>query len=66
MSRKSILVALLTVVLMGALVYFYGGSQAPEGQAPLERLTTQNLGEIKAAFNATKDQVRVLLLLSPT
>jgi hypothetical protein len=66
MNRKYILVATVTVTFVGALLYFYGGSQAPAGQPPLQRLTAQNVAEIKNAFNATKDDVRVLLLLSPT
>jgi hypothetical protein len=66
MNRKYILSAILTVALVGALFYFYGGSRAPSGQAPLLRLTTQNAATIKDAFNAAKGDVRVLLLLSPT
>jgi len=66
MNRKYILVAILTAALAGALVYSYGGSQVPPGQTPLESLTDQNSTDIKNAFNAAKDNVRVLLLLSPT
>lgn len=56
----------IVIALVGALLYFYGGSRSPSGQAPLQVLTAQNLGEIKNEFNAAKDDVRVLLLLSPT
>ncbi len=66
MNRKRVLLAVLTVALFGALLYFYGGSQAPPGQAPLQSLTTQNVDGIRNAFNAAKDDVRVLVLLSPT
>lgn len=66
MNRKYILVAIVTAAFVGALLYFYGGSQAPAGQRPLQKVTAQNVAEIKDAFNATKDDVRVLLLLSPT
>jgi uncharacterized membrane protein len=66
MKRKYVLGAILTVALAGALVYFYGGSEAPAGQTPLQSLTPQNMAEIKNAFNAAKDDVRVLVLLSPT
>jgi hypothetical protein len=34
MKGKYILGALLGVILIAALVYFYGGSQAPPGQPP--------------------------------
>jgi hypothetical protein len=66
MKSKYILGALLTVLLLAALVYFYGGSQAPAGQPTLESLTAQNVAQVKNQFNAAKDDVRVLLLLSPT
>jgi hypothetical protein len=44
----------------------YRDSHAPSGQPVLKSLTAQNIAEIKNQFNAAKDQVRVLLLLSPT
>lgn len=66
MKLKYILGVTFAAVLTGAVVYFYGGHQVPPGQAPLERLTAQNVSAVKNAFNAAKDDVRVLLLLSPT
>ena len=65
MKRKYVPIAILLAVLV-ALLYFYRGSQAPPGQPPLQRLTAQNVADIKNAFNAAKDDVRVLALLSPT
>jgi hypothetical protein len=58
--------AVVAMAFAGVLFYFYGGHQAPAGQPPLRKLTTQNVAEVKSAFNAAKDDVRVLLLLSPT
>ena len=66
MSRKQALIAALAIALAGAFFYFYGGHQTPTGQPPLRNLTTQNVVEVKNAFNAAKNDVRVLLLLSPT
>jgi hypothetical protein len=66
MNRKYTLIAIFAIALAGVLFYFYGGSRTPSGQPPLQRLTTQNVAEFKNAFNAAKDDVRVLLLLSPT
>ncbi|HZQ54128.1 MAG TPA: hypothetical protein VFB14_18135 [Bryobacteraceae bacterium] len=66
MSRKHVLVAIFAIALAGALFYLYGGSQTPSGQPPLRKLTAQNAADLKIAFNAAKDDVRVLLLLSPT
>jgi hypothetical protein len=66
MSRKHVLIVAFAVALAGALFYFYGGHQTPNGQPPLRSLTSQNVAEVKNAFNAAKADVRVLLLLSPT
>ena len=66
MKRKHIVGAIIALVVLVALFYFYGGSQTPPGQAPLRSLTAQNIGEIRDEFNAAKSDVRVLLLLSPT
>ncbi len=66
MKSKFIVGAVLGVILVGALFYFYGGSQAPSGQPPLESVTAQNVADIKTQFNVAKDDARVLLLLSPT
>ena len=66
MKRKYIVSGAISAVLVAALVYFYGGSQTPAGQPPLRNLTAENLSELKNEFNAAKNEVRVLLLLSPT
>jgi hypothetical protein len=66
MNRKRILAAVIAITLAGAVFYFYGGSQTPAGQPPLKRLTIENSGDVKSAFNTAKDDVRILLLLSPT
>ena len=66
MKRKHILAAIVATALAGALFYFYGGSQTPSGQTPLQKLTPENVAEVKSAFNAAKNDARVLLLLSPT
>ena len=66
MKGKFIFGTLLAVILVAALFYFYGGSEAPSGQPPLERVTAQNVADIKSQFNLAKDDTRVLLLLSPT
>ena len=66
MNRKRTLIAMAALLAIGLSFYFSGGHQAPAGQAPLARLTPENLSEIKNAFNAAKSEVRVLVLLSPT
>ena len=66
MKRKYIVSGAVGAIVVAALVYFYGGSQTPSGQPPLQSLTAQNLNELKKDFNAAKNDTRVLLLLSPT
>lgn len=66
MKRRYVFGAAIGVLLLAAVFYLYGGGQTPAGQAPLQRVTTQNVGEIKSAFNAANGEIRVLLLLSPT
>jgi len=64
--RTKYILSALAAVLLAALVYFYGGSQAPSGQPPLDNLTALNVTDVKTQFNAAKGAVRVVLLLSPT
>ena len=66
MKRKYIVGAVLVGLLIVAVLYLYGGGQAPAGQPPLRNVTAQTVGEIKNEFNAARDEPRVLLLLSPT
>ena len=66
MKRAYIVGAIPVALLTAAVIYLYGGGQTPAGQSPLKNLSAQSVGEIKNEFNAAKDDVRVLLLLSPT
>ena len=66
MKRKYIVGGVLVALLAAAVLYLYGGGQTPSGQPPLKNLSARSVGEIKDEFNAAKDDVRVLLLLSPT
>ena len=56
----------LLAILAGVIYYFYAGSAAPTGQPPLARLSPSNFNELRDAFNAAKDSVRIVALLSPT
>lgn len=58
------LAALLVVVLAG--IYFTAAGHAPAGQPPLVVVDSQALLTLQAEFNRTADDVRVILLLSPT
>jgi len=56
--------AVTTVVLL--FFYFFWGSSVPNGQQPLIRLNNSNVASIKEAFNASANDVRVIVMLSPT
>ena len=66
MKRRYVVGAILLASLVAAALYLYGGGQTPSGQPPLRNLTAENVVDIKNEFNAAKDEIRVLLLLSPT
>ncbi len=66
MNRRFVLIAAVAATLIGALAYFYGGSQVPSGQPALESLTAGNVADVARAFNEASDRVRVVLLFSPT
>jgi len=44
MTRKYLIGAVLAVILVAAVVYFYGGSQTPSGQPRLKSITARNVG----------------------
>ena len=66
MKRAYIVGAIPVALLAAAVLYLYSRGQTPAGQPPMKNLSAQSIGEIKNEFNAAKDDVRVLLLLSPT
>ncbi len=66
MNRKLAAIFILLLAVLGVLAYFSLGGRAPSGQPPLESLTASNVTDVESAFNAAKDDVRVLMLLSPT
>jgi hypothetical protein len=53
-------------VLAGLLADISSQQRVPAGQASLLSLTSENLDQLRAAFNAASGDVRVVLLLSPT
>jgi hypothetical protein len=66
MKRLNLALGLAALVIFAGLFYLYGGHQTPKGQTPLADLNASNLNELKNVFNDSHDQVRVLVLLSPT
>lgn len=53
------------MVILGA-VYFTRTGHAPTGQSSLVELNGSTLSALQAEFNRTSDELRVILLLSPT
>ncbi len=68
MKREAIIaaVSLVVAVLLLLSFYFFWGSSVPKGQQPLVRLNTSNFASIKEAFNASPNDVRLIVMLSPT
>jgi hypothetical protein len=66
MSLKRITAIIAALILGAVLFYFYAGHQTPAGQPPLAELKSDNFTSIETAFNAAKNDVRLLVLLSPT
>jgi len=57
------------VILAAAFVwlgYQQIGSRQPQGQPPLANLTQETLQQLRAEFNRDADEVRIVLLVSPT
>ena len=66
MKRGNIALSAAALAVFGALFYLYGGHQTPSGQPPLVDLNAANLNQLKDEFNASRAEVRLLVLLSPT
>lgn len=66
MKLRSIGPGLAALAVFAGLFYLYGGHQTPSGQAPLADLNSTNLSELKAEFNGSHADIRMLVLLSPT
>lgn len=65
-KRLGILAVLVLVGLLALSRYFYGDGTVPAGQPALVALTEGNFEQLRMAFNSASDDVRVVLLLSPT
>ena len=67
MKRKGIIVAsVLAAIALLIFYYFFWGNTVPNGQAPLVRLNSSNIGALKEAFNGSANSVRLVVMLSPT
>jgi hypothetical protein len=61
----SIVLASVAVVVLGG-IYFTRTGQAPAGQPSLVEMNGASLVALQEEFNRKSDELRVILLLSPT
>ena len=66
MTRRNIALGLAALAIFAGVFYLYGGHQTPTGQPALAGLNAENLSELKNEFNSSHNNVRILVLLSPT
>jgi hypothetical protein len=64
--RKSALIGFVGLMVAAFLAWRVLGHDTPRGQAPLTALMQENLSKFEDDFNKSADEVRVLVLLSPT
>ena len=64
--RKLLVIAVIAAALIGAAWYQFGGHRTPKGQPPLTDLNAASLDQLRADFNASAGEARMILLLSPT
>ena len=66
-SRNRLLAVIVSIVAaLGAIAWYLSRHDVPAGQRPLTNLTAQSLDALRAEFNATSNETRVIVLLSPT
>jgi predicted negative regulator of RcsB-dependent stress response len=67
LKTRSLVIVVLLAALLGAFGWYrWSERQVPAGQAPLATLGAASLDTLRTEFNAHADQVRIVVLLSPT
>ena len=66
MKKKLIILGVVAAVVLLGAIYLWGPGTVPAGQHPLVTLSSANISEFDAAFDADADVPRLVLLLSPT
>lgn len=67
MSRRiRITAAVVVAAVVATAIYLLVAQRAPAGQPPLAMLDAGSMSALRADFNAAADQIRVIVLLSPT
>lgn len=58
--------AVVTLSIFFPQLSYLGGGSPPAGQLPLADITPATVAGLRGAFNAARDDVRMILFLSPT
>lgn len=67
MKKRLIIAGAVVFLLVAALGWLlWGPSRVPPGQPPLVTLDGTNVAMLQRTFNEASNQVRVIVLLSPT
>jgi hypothetical protein len=66
LMRRNRLVGLIAFLVIAFFAWWILGHATPKGQPTLMNITQENLTEFERDFDNSGDQVRVLLLFSPT
>lgn len=64
--RKSIGFAIVAIVLVAVAYRYFGTHNVPAGQAALVTLDAGSLDTLRADFNRSAGETRIVILLSPT
>ncbi len=66
MKTRYVVLVVALLALVALAWYGWGPSRTPAGQPPLASLHKDDVASFREAFNGAADEVRVVLLLSPT
>lgn len=68
MKRKLIILVISAAAIVPVILFFYlfWGSTVPTGQQLLVRLNNENFASLKEEFNKSPNDIRVMVMLSPT
>jgi hypothetical protein len=64
--RKSIGFAIVAIVLVAVAYRYFGTHNVPAGQPALVTLDAGSLDALRADFNRSAGETRIVILLSPT
>ncbi len=67
LKRLRLPAIVVVALLLGVAAWYeFADGRVPAGQVPLTSISTASLDQVRDEFNRAADQVRIVLLLSPT